>query len=287
MARPEGLLPAWGRLLLTGTATLILLYAAVVVWFRANEDRLLYLPDRGPLADPAPLLGLTPERVMFSAPGGPRLVGWRIPPPTGGGEAPWILVLHGNAGNLSTPGRPEHDRQLRQLGAGVLAVDYRGYGESEGTPSEAGLYADARAGYDYLRDSLGIPPGRIVIYGHSLGSAVAVELATQVPAAGLVIEGAFTSVPDRGAEIYPWLPVRLMTRNRFSSLDRIGSVHMPILVIHGRDDSTIPIAHGRRLFAAALEPKGFLDVAGGHDDAYSVGRAAYEEGFRRFLARLR
>jgi uncharacterized protein len=284
MARPDGILSVGGRIAMIGILTGVVLYAAIIVWFRVNENRLLFLPDRGPLADPPSALGLTPQRVVFSAPGGPRLVGWRITPPAGDSDAPWIVVLHGNAGNLSTPGRPEHDQQLHDLGTGVLAVDYRGYGESDGTPSEAGLYADARAAYDYLRDSLGIPPTRIVIYGHSLGSGVAVELATQVPAAGLVVEGGFTSVPDRGAEVYPWLPVHLMARNRFASIDRIGAVRMPVLVIHGRDDSTVPIAHGRRLFAAAPEPKQFLEVAGGHDDAYRVGRVAYEEGLRRFLA---
>ena len=286
MTRSEGLSSVTGRIVIIGLISIALLYSAVIAWFRANENRLVYLPDPGPLADPPPSLGLHPQRVTFAAPGGPRLVAWRIVPPVSAQDPRWILVLHGNAGNLVTPGRPEHDLQLHDLGAGVLAVDYRGYGESAGTPTEEGLYADARAAYDYLRDSLHLPPRRIVIYGHSLGAGVAVRLATEVVAAGLVVEGAFTSVPDRGAELYPWLPVHLIARNRFDSIDRIGTLRMPLLVIHGRDDTTIPIAHGRRLFASAPQPKQFLEVAGGHDDAYSVGREAYEAGFRGFLARL-
>jgi uncharacterized protein len=270
-----------------GFAMALLAYGAIILWFRTNEDRLLFLPEPGPLTPPPAAFGLNPERVEFSAPGGPRLVAWRIPPPEPDSTALWILVFHGNAGNLATPGRPEHDRQLRDLGLGVLALDYRGYGESAGTPTEAGLYADARAAYDYLRGPLALPARRILIYGHSLGSGVAVELATTVEAAGLIVEGGFTSVPDRGAEVYPWLPGHLMAHNCFASLERIGSVRMPVLVIHGRDDATIPIRHGRRLFAAAPEPKEFLEVPGGHDDAYDVGQVEYQAGLRRFLARVR
>jgi len=241
----------------------------------------VFFPEPGPIPPPA---GLPVERVGFASADGVRLTAWLVVPQVD--TARWILVLHGNAGNLGTPGRPEHDRQLRELGFGVLALDYRGYGDSEGTPSEAGLYADARAAFDYLTSVRGVTPGRIVLYGHSLGSAVAIQLATQVPAAGLIIEGAFTSVPDRGAEVYPYVPVRLIARNRFPSLGRMRHLRMPVLVIHGRDDSTIPIAHGRRLFEAAPEPRTFLEVAGGHDDAYHVGAREYEEGIRRFAATL-
>jgi len=101
------------------------------------------------------------------------------------------------------------------------------------------------------------------------------------------VEGGFPSLPDLGAEIYPWLPVRALARNRFGSIDRIGRVRMPILCIHGRDDTTIPVAQGRRLFAVAPDPKEFLEVAGGHDDAFEIGRTEYEAGIRRFLEQLR
>jgi fermentation-respiration switch protein FrsA (DUF1100 family) len=263
-----------------------LCYGGVLAWLRVNEDRLVFFPDSGPVPLPAAGLGLTVHPVLLSSPDGVSLQAWEIAPPHPDSAATWLLVLHGNAGNLGTPGRAEHARQLQSLGLGVLALDYRGYGESSGTPSEAGTYVDARTAYDYLRVTRGIPAERIVIYGHSLGSAVAVELATSVPAAGLIAEGAFTSAPDLGSEVYPFLPVRLLARNQFNSLARIGRLRMPLLVIHGRDDQTIPIAHGRRLFSAAPEPKWFLDVPGGHDDAYSVDAAAYEAGIRRFLASL-
>ena len=270
-----------GRLVITGLGLALLLYGGLLVLLFRYENRLVFFPDPGPVPLPA---GLPIEPVRLTTPDGVRLSAWLIVPQAD--TSRWLLIFHGNAGNLGTPGRPEHDRQLRDLGLGLLALDYRGYGDSEGSPSESGLYTDARAAYDYLREVRGIPAGRIVIYGHSLGSAVAIELATQVPAAGLIVEGAFTSVRDRGAEIYPFVPVRLLARNRFASLERIARVRMPVLVVHGRDDSTIPIAHGRRLFRAAPEPKTFLEVAGGHDDAYAVGGREYMEGIRRFLAAL-
>lgn len=265
-----------------GLGLALLLYGGVLGWLLINEDRMVYFPESGPVPLPH---DLGAEAVTFNAADSVRLTAWVVVPPSD--TARWILILHGNAGNLATPGRPEHDRQLVGLGLNLLALDYRGYGDSEGKPSEAGLYADARAAYDYLVNQRRISPERIVIYGHSLGSAVAVELATQVPAAGLIVEGALTSVPDRGAELWPLIPVRLIGRNRFGSLDRIGKIQMPVLFIHGRDDQTIPIAHGRKLFAAAPEPKTFLEVAGGHDDAYSVGAREYQEGIGAFLRSLR
>jgi fermentation-respiration switch protein FrsA (DUF1100 family) len=275
------------RVTVWGIGVVLLLYGAILVWFSANERRLIYFPEAGPVGLPGPTSGLAARRITIVTPDHLRLVGWSVTPPPGDLQGRWVLILHGNAGNIATPGRIEHDRQLHGLGLGIVAFDYRGYGESEGTPTESGLYTDARAAYDFLRDSLGAPASRIVIYGHSLGSAVAIELASTVAAGGLIVEGGFTSLPDLGAEIYPWLPVRALARSRFASLDRIGSVRMPILCIHGRDDTTIPVAQGRRLFAGAPGPKEFLEVAGGHDDAYEVGRAEYERGIRRFLERLR
>jgi hypothetical protein len=259
----------------------LLVYGGLVGFLFFNENRLVYWPEPGPLTPPA---SLPVEPISLTTSDSVRITAWVIPPERDSSR--WLLIFHGNAGNLATPGRPEHDAQMRRLGLGLLAVDYRGYGESDGVPTERGLYTDARAAYDYLTVVRKIPARRIVIYGHSLGSGVAVELASSVPAAGLIIEGAFTSVPDRGAELYRYIPVQWIARNRFNSLARIRSLRMPLLVIHGRDDATIPISHGRRLFDAAPEPKSFLEVAGGHDDAFQVGAREYEDGITRFLATL-
>ena len=176
-------------------AAAVLIYGGILVLLRVYESRLIYFP--GPertLVAPPPSLGLPVQRVEITTEDTVNLVAWLIPAEPR--SSWWLLICHGNAGNLSDAGRPEHYAGLRALGLNLLAFDYRGYGESGGSPSEAGLYRDAEAAYGYLRHTLGVPPERIVLFGHSLGSAVAVELATRVPAAGLVLDGALISVID-------------------------------------------------------------------------------------------
>jgi fermentation-respiration switch protein FrsA (DUF1100 family) len=247
-------------------------YGAVLLWFRVNEDALLFHPDRGKLAPPPAALELQSEDLALRSADGTALVARLIPPPAGvpAPTAGWILYLHGASGNVGTRGYNEAWARFRRMGLGVLAVDYRGFGESAGAPSEAGLYADSDAAYAYLTGARGVSPGRIVIYGYSLGSAVAIDLAARVPAAGLIVEGAFLSVPARGAELYPFLPVDWLARNRFASVDKIARVVMPKLFVHARQDTEVPMAHGRRLFELARGPKTFQAVAGGHANAYQV-----------------
>ena len=262
-------------------------YIGLLALIYLGQDNLLYFPNEPSrtLEAPAADLQLREQRAEFASADGTRLVGWEILAAGDSGVGRWLLMLHGNAGSISSSGRPDHYRQLRDLGLNLLTFDYRGYGESEGKPSEAGLYQDATAAYEYLRGK-GVAANRIVLYGHSLGSAVAIDLATRVPVSGLIVEGAFTSVADRGQEVYPFLPVRLLARSRFASIEKIQRVTCPLLVIHGEADITIPPSQGRRLFQAAREPKSFLLVAGAHDDAFRVGASAYEAGIRKFLASL-
>jgi len=268
-------------------AALAAAYVAVLLLLRFSESRLVYAP--GPartLEPPPPNLSLAPERVEIPVEDGVTLVGWiiRAAPRRDGGR--WLLVCHGNAGNLSEAGRPLHYAGLRDLGLNLLAFDYRGYGESGGRPTEPGLYRDAEAAYGYLRARLGVPPERIVLFGHSLGSAVAVELATRVPAAGIVLDGALTSVVERARELYPFVPVRWIARSRFASIQRIGRVRIPKLFLHARGDEVIPFDHGRRLFDAAAPPKAFVPLAGGHGDAFEVDSATYFGSIARFLQGL-
>jgi pimeloyl-ACP methyl ester carboxylesterase len=267
---------------------LVVAYLIVVLIVRAMEPRLVFAPGPGRrLTPPPPALGLEPESVRFRAEDGVALSAWVIRPPATATDPLWILICHGNAGNLSEGGRAEHYAGLRELGLGIFAFDYRGYGESEGAPDERGVYLDAVAAYRQLRDGLGVPPERIVIFGHSLGSAVAVELATRVPAAGLVLDGALFSAVARGQEIYPWLPVRLMARNRFESDRKIARLTLPKLFLHARADDVVPLEHGRRLFALAPEPKRFVELAGGHGDAFLVDSAAYYGAIAAFVRELR
>jgi fermentation-respiration switch protein FrsA (DUF1100 family) len=200
---------------------------------------------------------------------------WVIPAPASQPADFWILICHGNFGNIGFGRRPEFYSFMRDTGVNLLAFDYRGYGQSTGTPDEQGLYDDTKASYDYLVHARGIRPDRIVIFGHSLGSAMAIELASHVPAAGLVVEGAFTSVVERAQELYPMFPINLISTQRFVSIDRVRSIEMPKLFLHSPEDTAIPFAHGERLFEAARPPKRFVSVRGGHDDAYRIDRAVY------------
>jgi uncharacterized protein len=268
-------------------ATLALAYLAFLLLLRLSESRLLYAPGSSRTLTPAPpALGLAPERVEIPSGDGVTLVAWVIRAPATDTAGRWLLICHGNAGNLSDAGRPEHYAGLRALGLNLLAFDYRGYGESGGSPSEAGVYRDAEAAYEYLRDTLGVPSERIVLFGHSLGSAVAVELATREPAAGLVLDGALMSVIARAQEVYPYVPVRWIARSRFASIEKIGRVEIPKLFLHARRDDVVPIAHGRRLYEAAPPPKTFVALAGGHGDAFETDSAVYFGAIARFLAEL-
>lgn len=265
----------------------IVAYVILVLIVRAMEPRLVFAPGSARRLTPPPAaLGLDPEPVRFRAEDGVNLAAWVMRPPAGTAGARWLLICHGNGGNLSEAGRADHYAGLRALGVGIFAFDYRGYGESEGTPDEHGVYLDAVAAYRYLHDTLGVPPRRIVLFGHSLGSAVAVELATREPAAGLILDGALLSAVARGQEIYPWLPVRLIARNRFESDKKIGRLTLPKLFLHARADDVVPIDHGRRLFALAPEPKRFVPLAGGHGDAFVVDSAAYYGAIAAFLGGL-
>jgi pimeloyl-ACP methyl ester carboxylesterase len=211
-----------------------LCYLVLLVLLRFNESRMLYVPggSRALVAPPAEL-GLRVQRVELTASDGVRLVSWALPADDGSGY--WLLMCHGNAGNISEAGRPYHYAGLRALGLSLFALDYRGYGESEGVPTEQGLYRDADAAYRYLRDTLRVPAERIVVFGHSLGSAVAVELVSRVPAAGLVLDGALTSVLERAQELFPYAPVRWVAASRYSSIERVGDLTLPKLFLHARD----------------------------------------------------
>lgn len=249
-------------------------YAALLLWFKGNEDRLLFQPDTSKLAPPPAELHLRSHDVRFISEPGVTLVARVISPAQEQGSA-WILYLHGASANIGAAGYNEAWARFIDLGLGVFAVDYRGYGESTGTPSEAGLYRDAEAAYRHLRHELGVPPELIFIYGYSLGSAVAIDLAARVEAAGLMVEGALLSVPTRAAELYPYVPVRWLARNRFASIEKIAAVAMPKLFLHARADEAIPFAHGQRLYDLAQPPKRIQAVAGGHTTAFKEDPAFF------------
>jgi fermentation-respiration switch protein FrsA (DUF1100 family) len=268
----------WSALLaaLVGYTGLLLL----VYFFQSGLLYLPHTPGRALTADPSQV-GLGYEEVWIATPDGERLSGWWVEAPQRRGT---LLFCHGNAGNMGH--RLDSLRLFAEQRLDVLIFDYRGYGRSSGRPSERGTYRDARAAWGWLTRDRGVPPREIVLFGRSLGAAVALELATRVPAAGLVLESGFTSVPDLGAELYPFLPVRLLSRFRYDSLSRVGRLTMPLLVVHSRDDELIPFAHGQRLFQAAPQPKTLLAMRGGHNDGFLVSGADYRKGLDTFLDTL-
>jgi fermentation-respiration switch protein FrsA (DUF1100 family) len=262
-------------------AALAGIYLALCGAMYALQDRLLFLPEvPGRTLDATPAAAdLAFEDVTLTAADGVRLHGWWVPAE----GARWTLLhLHGNAGNIGH--RLELLRLLHDLGANVLLFDYRGYGRSEGKPSEDGLQQDAAAAWRWLTQDRGIAPGAIVVHGQSMGGPFAAGLAAREQPAALVLESTFTSVPDMAAQLYPWLPARRLARLRLDTRAALAGVRCPVLVIHSRGDEIIPYAQGEALFAAAPEPKTLVTIGGSHNDGFWVSREAYLTGFRQLLA---
>ena len=268
----------WGiaRTVLVGVLVLILLV-------RVFEDRFIFFPYKASPTDPDPRAqGLPVEDVFFGTSDGAKLHGWYLAAPAAEFT---ILYFHGNAGNLSY--RLDNIDFLHRLPVNVFAVDYRGYGRSQGRPTEAGLYRDAEAAYHYLARTRGIPPDRIVALGQSLGVPVAVELAVRRPVAGLILEAGFPSAP-RVARRVMWLPgIHLLMRNRFDAAANLRRVHLPVLVAHCTEDPVIPADLGEELFRAANEPKAFVRYpAACHEPLYVADPEDYATRLRAFLSQL-
>jgi len=249
-----------------------------LLFLRWREPRMIYSPDRR--LDTTPdRIGLSFEDVFLVASDGTRIHGWWLP--SNRSESLTILFLHGNAGNISH--RLEKLFLLRELPVNVLIMDYRGYGRSEGAPNEAGTYADALAAYHYLTSTLHRKPQTIVVYGESLGSAVAVDLATRVPVGGVILEEAFTSVGDVAQGMFPLLPVRWLVRNKYDTLRKIGHIHAPLLMFHSQQDEMFSWRHAARLYTAAREPKKLVELRGSHNDAFLVSAGIYRAALRELF----
>jgi fermentation-respiration switch protein FrsA (DUF1100 family) len=243
-------------------------YGAFVGLLYLGQRRLIYRPDNPLSSRPrlGPLASLGVREVALLTEDGLELMAWHRPPPEG---APVILYCHGNGGHVGY--RAERLLRFAQAGYGVLMLEYRGYGGNPGAPSEKGLYADGAAALAFLGRE-GIPPERVVLYGESLGSAVAVRLARQCRPAALILECPFTSLVDIGRLRYPYVPVRLLLRDRFDLIAAIGGVEAPVLVLHGERDGIVPVASGRAVLAAAPEPKeGWFAPQAGHANLAEFG----------------
>lgn len=228
---------------------LCIAYVAICAFMWFFQGHIIFVPS-GYAGTPEEA-GLThTEALRLKASDGVSIAAWYHPAAEG---YPTIVHFHGNGGTLS--GRGRYFRLLTEQGFGLLAIDYRGYGTSEGSPTEEGVYMDARAAMDYATRTLSIPPERLIIYGESLGTAVATQMATEYQSGALVLQSPFTSMEAMAEESYGWLPVRLILKYRFDSLAKIPNIHTPLLLFHGEQDNIVPISLARQLFAAAPMPK--------------------------------
>jgi hypothetical protein len=249
-------------------------------WF---EHRQVFHPDARMEATGREL-GRPFEDVYFCASDGVKLNGWFYPAETSSPRAHFVFLLcHGNAGNISH--RLDHASALLETGASVFLLDYRGYGRSEGRPGEGGTYLDAQAAYAWLRGR-GFAATNLLTLGESLGGAVATELALRERLGGLVLLSTFTSVPDLGAELFPWLPVRWLGWIRYDTVNKLPHVRVPVAVLHSRADTLVGFPHAERNFAAANEPRLLWEIAGDHNDFLFVDRPRYVAGVNEFLRRL-
>jgi fermentation-respiration switch protein FrsA (DUF1100 family) len=241
----------------------LVLYIAVIATAAVFQRQLMYHPDPTLVGPNVPELPI--QAVRLTTPDGEHLVGWYLPPRAG---KPIILFFDGNGGSLRRQG--ERWRTIARAGVGFFAVGYRGYSGSTGQPTEAGLHTDARVAYAWV--AARYRPADIVIQGHSLGTGVAVRLASERPERALILEAPFTSAEDVAAGWAPFLPVRLLIQDRYLSRDYIGQVHCPVLIAHGDRDHVIAFHFGQELYALANPPKAFVRIPGGdHDDLVSRG----------------
>jgi len=277
-------------ILLSGVALFV---AGLLIYFYFFQERLVYFPNipgRGMVADPRQR-GWTVQAVRFETEDKLLLSGWYIPAPCAAPASQRrdpvcnargvVLFSHGNAGNISH--RLDSIALFRELGLDVFIYDYRGYGDSDGRPGETGTYRDIAAAWRHLVVGRGIAPRRILLFGESLGGAVSVWLATRERPAALVLVSSFTSIPDLGEQLYPWLPVRRLARIQYDSRSRLARVRVPLLIVHSRDDEIVAYQHAEQLFSTANEPKRLVAILGDHNSGLFRSIERVREELGRFV----
>jgi alpha-beta hydrolase superfamily lysophospholipase len=246
-------------------------------WFEHSQ---VYHPDRILVAT-GEELGRPFENIWLRTRDGVKINGWFYPASQNNSFKSWtLLVCHGNAGNISH--RLELCSALLETGVNVLIFDYRGYGKSEGHPSEVGTYLDAEAAYDWLIRK-GFAGPNIIAYGESLGGGIATELALRQTVGGLIIESSFSCTADLGAELFPWLPVRWLNTIKYETCSKLPRVHVPVLILHSRGDRLIGFHHAEKNFKIANEPKILCELEGLHSEPL-VNKDKFMRALSRFLA---
>lgn len=260
----------------------ILIVLVVVSFFsiRILERRVLYFPTKKIIETPS-FLGLDFKDLTLSTSDGERLNAWYVPVK----NAKFVLLFfHGNGGNLSN--RIEKIAFFNSLGFSVFIVEYRGYGKSSGSPSEKGFYLDAQAGYDYLVNDMKFRPKQIVLFGESLGGSVALECASKNKVSAVILESTFSSMEAMAKKVCPFFPIWIL-QSRFDSLVKIGSLGVPLLMIHSREDEIVPFECGENLFKIASYPKTFIELTGAHNDAFITNQDMIKKKMKSFLMKVR
>jgi fermentation-respiration switch protein FrsA (DUF1100 family) len=270
-----------GTMLISIAVVVFIAYSGLGLVLYFMQPVFLYSPVREVSYTPDEL-GLDFEKVIFKSSDGLMLSGWYIP---ANNSEPTVLFCHGNGGNMMHC--LDTINILYNLGLNCFIFDYRGYGNSEGKPGEEGTYLDARAAYKWLTEKKGTSPDDIIVFGRSLGGSIAAQLASKVRAAALIIESAFTSYVDIGRKFYPYMPVRWFARFSYKTIDYVKDVRCPVMIIHSRNDETIPFEFGLELYEAANEPKEFVEIFGSHNDGFLVSSEIYKNAWTKWLKSLK
>lgn len=263
--------------MLPGVLVLFSLLIFFILYLKYYEKKGIYFPIKEIDLTPKEI-GLEFEDVSFFSSDGTKLNGWYVPAKK---SRATVLFCHGNAGNIGH--RIEIIDMFFRLGLDVFIFDYRGYGRSQGNPSEEGLYLDAQSAYKYLIDKRNLNEESIVVYGKSMGANVAIELCSKVRPAAFISESAFASAAEMGKKLFPFIPIKWFITIKYDALSKIKEINVPKLIIHSEDDEIIPFQHGRRLFEIAPEPKEFYKMHGGHNDAIFLVREDFVKRIDAFL----
>jgi fermentation-respiration switch protein FrsA (DUF1100 family) len=263
--------------ILTLAVSIYLILALALYLFQGKMVFLSNFPERALTASPGNI-GLQYENVALTTSDNEQLHGWYVPAMDPRGV---VLFFHGNAGNISH--RLDSIRIFVELELDVLIIDYRGYGQSTGKTTEQGTYLDAQAAWDYLIENRNIPAERIIVFGRSLGGAIGAWLGAHNKPAAVIIESSFTSGVDMARRLYPFLPVRLITRLKYPVTDYAARLNCPTLVIHSRHDEIIPFAMGQAIYGALKQPGQFLAIRGDHNNGFLLSYDEYVAGLNSFI----
>jgi len=262
------------------TLIIFVFYLIIMIYFYLNQVNLIYFPDKKISFYPDQI-NLNYKDIYMITKDNIKINSWYIP---GEKDSNLVIFCHGNAGNIS--GRVETIRLIHELNLSLLIFDYRGFGKSEGNISEKGLYLDIEAVYQYATKNLNIDKKKVIIWGRSLGAAVAIDFASKHNINKLIIESAFTSISDMGQRIYPFLPLKFICTHKFLSINKIDKIKASKLFIHSKEDDLVPFSFGKILYKKAILQKSFLEIHGNHANGFFESKEDYIKGIKYFLKQI-